>query len=73
MVRTEWSKETRAGGDNALNLAARRPRSELRPQYGVVLRIPRGEGSPHKFDRSPDVFYEQAILIRGPVCGALIC
>ena len=40
---------------------------------GVVLRVPRGEGSPYKFEWSPDVFYEQEILIRGPVCGALIC
>lgn len=40
---------------------------------GVVLRVPRGEGSPYKFEWSPDVYYEQEILIRGPVCGALIC
>lgn len=40
---------------------------------GVVLRVPRGEGSPYKFDWSPDVYYEQEILIRGPVCGAKIC
>jgi hypothetical protein len=40
---------------------------------GVVLRVPRGEDSPYKFEWSPDVFYEQEILIRGPVCGALIC
>ncbi len=40
---------------------------------GVVLRVPRGEGSPYKFEWSPDVYYEQEILIRGPVCGAQTC
>lgn len=40
---------------------------------GVVVRVPRGEGSPYKFEWSPDVYYEQEILIRGPVCGAQIC
>lgn len=40
---------------------------------GVVVRVPRGEGSPYKFEWSPDEFAEQEILIRGPGCGALIC
>lgn len=40
---------------------------------GVILRLPTGKppaGSSWKFDWSPDVWFEQAVLVRGPVSGA---
>jgi RHS repeat-associated protein len=37
---------------------------------GVVLRIPRGEGGPYKFDWSPDDFGEDEILLDALVRGA---
>jgi hypothetical protein len=40
---------------------------------GVVLRLPTGQppaGSTWKFEWSPDVWFEQEVLVRGPVYGA---
>lgn len=40
---------------------------------GVILRLPTGTppaGSSWKFEWSPDVWFEQEVLVRGPVYGA---
>jgi hypothetical protein len=40
---------------------------------GVILRLPTGKppaGSTWKFEWSPDVWFEQEVLVRGPVYGA---
>jgi hypothetical protein len=42
-------------------------------QEGVILRLPTGQppaGSPWKFEWSPDQWFEQEVLVRGPVYGA---